>query len=56
VKTGDDSYTILANVSFQMFAVGETAKNGETRKRSQYRFCRLLGHLVGYDGGFYGYA
>jgi thimet oligopeptidase len=32
VKTGDDSYTILANVTFQYNTVEETAKNEETRK------------------------
>ncbi len=32
VKTGDDSYTILANVTFQNNTVEETAKNEETRK------------------------
>ncbi|MGI8890583.1 MAG: M3 family metallopeptidase [Chthoniobacterales bacterium] len=32
VKTGDDSYTVLANVTFQYDAVEETAKKEETRK------------------------
>jgi thimet oligopeptidase len=32
VKTGDDSYTILANVTFQYNTVQETAKKEETRK------------------------
>lgn len=32
VKTGDDSYTILANVTFQYNTVEETAKKEETRK------------------------
>ena len=32
VKTGDDSYTILANVTFHYNTVQETAKNEETRK------------------------
>jgi len=32
VKTGDDSYTILANVTFHYNTVEETAKNEETRK------------------------
>ncbi len=33
VKTGDDSYTLLANVTFQNNAVEETAKKEETRRR-----------------------
>ena len=32
VKTGDDSYTVLANVTFQYNTVEETAKKEETRK------------------------
>lgn len=32
VKTGDDSYTILANVTFHYNTVQENAKNEETRK------------------------
>ena len=32
VKTGDDSYTILANVTFHYNTVEENAKNEETRK------------------------
>jgi thimet oligopeptidase len=32
VKTGDDSYTLLANVTFHYNTVEETAKNEETRK------------------------
>ena len=32
VKTGDDSYTILANVTFHYNTVEETAKSEETRK------------------------
>jgi oligopeptidase A len=32
VKTGDDSYTVLANVTFHYNTVEETAKNEETRK------------------------
>ncbi len=39
VKTGDDSYTILANVTFQANTVEETAKKEETRKHLfQVRF------------------
>jgi thimet oligopeptidase len=39
VKTGDDSYTILANVTFQANTVEETAKKEETRKHlEQVRF------------------
>jgi thimet oligopeptidase len=33
VKTGDDAYTILANVTFQYNGVMQTAKREETRKR-----------------------
>lgn len=33
VKTGDDAYTILANVTFQYTGVMQTAKHEETRKR-----------------------
>jgi thimet oligopeptidase len=33
VKTGDDSYTILANVTFQYNGVMESARHEETRKR-----------------------
>jgi len=33
VKTGDDSYTILANVTFQYNGVMQTARREETRKR-----------------------
>ncbi len=33
VKTGDDSYTVLANVTFHCNTVEETAKKEETRKR-----------------------
>jgi thimet oligopeptidase len=39
VKTGDDSYTILANVTFHYNTVEETAKKEETRKHlEQVRF------------------
>ena len=39
VKTGDDSYTILANVTFHYNTVEETAKKEETRKHLyQVRF------------------
>ncbi len=39
VKTGDDSYTILANVTFHYNTVEETAKSEETRKHlNQVRF------------------
>jgi thimet oligopeptidase len=33
IKTGDDAYTILANVTFQYNGVMQTAKREETRKR-----------------------
>jgi thimet oligopeptidase len=33
VKTGDDAYTVLANVTWQYITVEENAKNEETRKK-----------------------
>lgn len=33
VKTGDDAYTVMANVTFHVTSVMETAKNEATRKR-----------------------
>jgi thimet oligopeptidase len=36
VKTGDDSYTILANVTFQYTTVEESAKKEETRKHLEH--------------------
>ncbi len=39
VKTGDDTYTIMANVTFQYNTVEETAKKEETRKHlNEVRF------------------
>jgi thimet oligopeptidase len=35
VKTGDDEYTVMANITFQFIAVMENAKKEETRKRLQ---------------------
>ena len=33
VKTGDDAYTVMANVTWQFIAVEENAKSGATRKK-----------------------
>lgn len=39
IKTGDNSYTLLANVTFQYETLEDTAKNEETRKRfNEVRF------------------